>query len=276
MSFGQATKDFILAQISRERTSVAIRPVEHVYMNYEGRRVHYQVAGPEGAAALVLLHGIGGNVNWWQENLAAFSQNFRTYALDLPGFGYSWRLRERLTIEAQAHFVAGWLRRMGLERVHLLGHSMGGQIAARLAAQHPAQVERLVLVAPSGLFTPTAERLRWAWQMPRVRVPLHQTLTIATGTLRTDLLALGLSLRAIISDREAASSLARLTAPTLVIWGGADGVLPPSLGSRTLELIRQAPARLELVERGTHNVMFDQAENFNALVIDFLKGTATP
>ncbi len=244
--------------------------IEHVYMYKDGLRVHYQVAGPLDAPPLILLHGIGGCVNWWQENFGAFSQHFRTYALDLPGFGQTWRLREAVTIEAKAAFVRRWMGWLGLERAAFLGHSMGGQIAIRLAAHHPALVERLIAAAPSGLWLTLPERLRWAREMPKVLVPLHQTLTIATGTMRTDLVALGLSLRAILADRDAAASLQALTVPILLLWGRADGVVPPALGPRTLELIRQAPARLEYIERGTHNAMFDQATRFNELALRFL------
>lgn len=245
-------------------------PTEDVYIYRQGHRLHYQVSGPLDAPALVLLHGIGGNVNWWQHNMPAFSRHFRTYALDLPGFGYSWRLRRPFSIEEGAAYLGDWLDFSGLERVNLLGHSMGGHIAARYASQHPGRVNRLVLAAPSGLWVTAWQRLKWLREMPKVRVPLHQTLSIATGTMRTDLLALALSLKAILSDRGAAAALAQLTVPTLLLWGGADGVLPPALGERALQLLQKAPARLQYIERGTHNMMFDQAEQFNRKTLDFL------
>lgn len=243
---------------------------EHVYIYVNGSRLHYQVAGPLDAPPLVLIHGIGGNVNWWQENIPDFSQHFRTYALDLPGFGYSWRPKHRLSIESQAEFVKSWLDLTDLQKVSLLGHSMGGQIASRVAARWPERVEKLVLAAPSGLWISLKERLRWLLEMPKVSVPLAQTLTIATGTMQTDTAGLLLSLKAIFNDREASQSLSALRAPTLVVWGQADGVLPPALGELTLAAIKQAPARLAFVERGTHNMMFDQARLFNQLVLEFL------
>ncbi len=244
--------------------------IEHVYIYRDGLRLHYQVAGPLDAPPLVLLHGVGGNVNWWQENFGEFSRHFRTYALDLPGFGKTWRLRQPDSIEAKAAFVRGWLDWMGLGKVNLLGHSMGGQVAIRLAALHPELIERLVLAAPSGLWLSLSERMRWAWQMPKVKVPLRQTLTIATGSMRTDMVAFGMALRAILADRETSQNLEQLKVPTLLVWGRADGVVPPALGPRHLNLIGQAPVRLEYIERGTHNAMFDQAESFNRLVLDFL------
>lgn len=243
---------------------------EHVYIYIGGSRLHYQVAGPLDAPPLVLIHGIGGNVNWWQENLPDFSQHFRTYALDLPGFGYSWRPKHPLSIESQAEFVKRWLDLLDLPKVSLVGHSMGGQIASRVAARWPERVEKLVLAAPSGLWVDLKERLQWLLKMPKVSVPLSQTLTIATGTMRTDVAGLLLSLKAILADQKAHETLGMLRSPTLVVWGAADGVLPPSLAERTLAAIRHAPAHVAFVERGTHNMMFDQALLFNRLVLEFL------
>lgn len=245
-------------------------PTEDVYIYRQGHRLHYQVAGPLDAPTLVLLHGIGGNVNWWQMNMPTFSQHFRTYALDLPGFGRSWRLRKPFSIDEGAIYLHDWLDFLGLEKVNLLGHSMGGQIAARFASQHPDCVSRLVLVAPSGLWVTTKQRLKWLRDMPKVSVPLNQTLSIATGTMRTDLVTLGISLKAILADRGAAPTLAALTVPTLLLWGGSDGVLPPALGEQALQLLQKAPARLEYVAGGTHNMMYDQAAEFNRQTLAFL------
>jgi pimeloyl-ACP methyl ester carboxylesterase len=245
-------------------------PAEDVYIYRHGHRLHYQVAGPPDAPALVLLHGIGGNVNWWQMNMPAFSRHFRTFALDLPGFGFSWRLRKAFSIDEGAAYLRDWLDFLGLEQVNVLGHSMGGHIAARFASQHPHRLSKLVLAAPSGLWVTTGQRLKWLRDMPRVSVPLSQTLSIATGTMRTDLLTLAFSLNAILADRGAADALSALTVPTLLLWGGSDGVLPPALGERALQLLKKAPARLEYIAGGTHNMMYDQAEEFNRQTLGFL------
>ena len=248
-----------------------MKQTEQVYMYVGGRRYHYQVAGEKDAPPLVLLHGIGGSVNWWQNNISFFGEHFQTFALDLPGFGQSWRLRGIPSIEALAQNVLNWLDFMELDQVCLVGHSMGGQIAIHLAAKYPHRIKKLVLVAPSGLRFGARERLQWAINIPKVWVPLKQTLTIATGTLRTDLVTLGLSLQAILNDHQSVpTALARLNVPTLLLWGEADGVVPPALGLRMLELIPSGVARLQYVARGTHNVMYDQAVVFNQAVLDFL------
>lgn len=255
------------------RAKIVTRQVvtEDVYVHTGGTRLHYQVAGPLDAPPLVLLHGIGGCVNWWDGILPVVTRHFRTYALDLPGFGHSWRLRRLYSIERLAEYVRVWLDITGLERISLLGHSLGGQVAARLAAQQPHRVERLILAAPSGLWPTQRERVNWMFNAPKVKVPLQQVLTIATGTMRTDALALFSSINAIVQDgNRAAQSLQAITMPTLVLWGTADSILPPVLGPRVVSLIENAPARLAYIENGTHDMMFDQSAAFNEVAMKFL------
>jgi pimeloyl-ACP methyl ester carboxylesterase len=233
-------------------------------------KIHYQVCGALTAPPLVLLHGLGGSTNWWRANLSEFSQHYRTYALDLPGFGRSKRLPGFYNIDRAVEFVLTWLELLALKPLCLLGHSMGGEIAVRLTAQHPDIVKRLVLVAPAGLWLPTGERLRWFKEAPKVKIPLSQSLTIAGGTMKTDLVALFQSLVSLLADKKGAESLKRLTTPTLILWGAGDAILPPTLGQRNLELITKVVARLVLIDNGTHDVMMDQAQVFNKLVLDFL------
>jgi pimeloyl-ACP methyl ester carboxylesterase len=245
--------------------------VEDVYYLREGQRVHCQVAGSLDAPPLVLVHGIGGNINWWRRNLTELAQYFRVYALDLPGFGHSWRLRDGYTIDKAAEFLHDWLIFMGLEQVHLLGHSMGGQISLRLAVRYPEQLHKLILLAPSGLWLPVREHVRWMRQMPKVKVPLEQTLTIAFGTLRTDMLALLFSLQAIITDPDVVTTLQNLHTPSLFLWGTADVVVPPALASTALQHVPAGVAQLRYIENGTHDAMCDQSEIFNRLVLEFLQ-----
>jgi pimeloyl-ACP methyl ester carboxylesterase len=228
-------------------------PVEDIYCRVNDLKIHYQVSGPLNAPPLVLVHGIGGNINWWRMNMPAFSPHFRTYALDLPGFGKSRRLRGDFTIPRAVEFIKVWLELLQLDKIKLLGHSMGGQISTRFAATYPEKIDKLVLVAPSGLWYPLFERLGWVRKTPLVNVPINQSLSIAIGTMRTDIVALALSLKAILSDRDTESSIRRVQAPTLVVWGIADGVLPHGLGQRFIDLLPDRNGQLVLIERGTHN-----------------------
>ena len=89
-------------------------------------------AGAEGPA-LVLLHGLAGSEAWWKRNLPALSRAFRVVALDLPGFGSS-HPNARLILDEVPSQVAALLDELGIERAHVIGHSMGGLVAGAALA----------------------------------------------------------------------------------------------------------------------------------------------
>src|SRR5215208_4488739 len=103
----------------------------------------YEVVGS--GPPLILLHGLSGSGRWWGRNVPVFARSFRTYAVDLPGFGGSRPVRWS-RLDDIADRLADWLEDEGLPKAHVAGHSLGGAVAARLAARHPDRVDRLVLV----------------------------------------------------------------------------------------------------------------------------------
>ena len=111
--------------------------------------VHHREAG--GGAPVVFLHGVGGDSASWAPQIDAFSGDFRAIAWDMPGYGGSPAL-ERMTFPALADSLLGLLDRLGLDRVHLIGHSMGGMVAQEFAASRPERVRTLVLSATSPAF----------------------------------------------------------------------------------------------------------------------------
>src|ERR671912_1457539 len=94
----------------------------------------YEVAGS--GPPLILLHGLSGSGRWWGRNVPAFANSFRTYTVDLPGFGESRGVRWS-RLDDIADRLADLLVAEGLPRAHIAGHSLGGAVAAQLAARHP-------------------------------------------------------------------------------------------------------------------------------------------
>ncbi len=110
----------------------------------DGLLVHYVEAGQ--GPAIVLIHGLGGFAESWRHNIPELSRHGRVIALDLPGFGRSGKPRRAYTTAFLAHTLDGFLRALGVDRVRLVGHSLGGAVAARYTLEHPGQVERLALL----------------------------------------------------------------------------------------------------------------------------------
>jgi pimeloyl-ACP methyl ester carboxylesterase len=111
----------------------------------DGLDIHYTVAG-HGSSTL-LIHGLGGFAESWRDTAAALASHGRVIALDLPGFGQSPKPRRAYTLDFFSQAVGGLLGALGIERVRLVGHSLGGGVAAAFALAHPERVERLALIS---------------------------------------------------------------------------------------------------------------------------------
>ena len=234
-----------------------------------GYQIRYEVAGEEGEP-VVLVHGLSGSTRWWAPNVPALARRHRVYLVDLPGFGAMRRERRRFALAGAAAWLHGWMEAVGLEGAHLVGHSMGGYISIRLAARWPEAVRRLVLVTPAvlpeggsmlGYLFPLLGAARYA-RPSFLPVLVRDALRMGPATLllaSRDLLAGG-----------AREDLRRIAAPTLMIWGENDTLVPPAIG----DLLRaEIPdSRLLVLKGAAHVPMFDSPEDLDAALLAFLAG----
>jgi pimeloyl-ACP methyl ester carboxylesterase len=122
---------------------------EHSYfVDVDGIRVHYQQAGDEHAPAMVLIHGFASSTLVWSQVFLKLAEaGYRVIALDMLGYGYSAKPRNgEYTIAGQAKLLVRLLDRLGIPRAIFVGSSYGGAVAATCALDHPARVEKLILV----------------------------------------------------------------------------------------------------------------------------------
>src|SRR5262249_32005978 len=108
------------------------------------------VTGGQGMPVL-LLHGIGSGCSVWRHTPVALAPHLRRYALDLLGCGASEKPPIDYSIETLARSVGAFTETLGIQRAHIIGHSLGGGVALRFHTLFPERVERLVLVASGGL-----------------------------------------------------------------------------------------------------------------------------
>ncbi len=230
--------------------------------------VYYQVAGV--GEPVILVHGLSASSRWWVRNIPALAQRYRVYMLDLPGFGMMRRFRRRFALDELASGIVAWMEALDIQQAHLIGHSMGGYICLRMAAQHPERVKRLVLVAPAGI--PHVRSVR-GYLIPLL-VAIHYCKPSFLPILFSDALRAGpLTILRAAQDlltRDIRDCLKDVRAPTLLVWGEHDALVPPMFGSILQQEIKGA--RLLVFKRAGHVVMFDQAEQFNAEVLGFLGG----
>jgi len=131
----------------------------------DGLLIHYVEEGH--GPATVLIHGLGGFAESWRHNIPELARHSRVIALDLPGFGRSGKPRRQYTTAFLARGLDGLFSALGVEQVRLVGHSLGGAVAARYALDHPGRVERLALL---GAALPGFE-LRPSWIYRTLSLP---------------------------------------------------------------------------------------------------------
>jgi pimeloyl-ACP methyl ester carboxylesterase len=221
------------------------------YRMVDGVRLRLRDTGPRDAPAVILLHGFGSSLETWEPWAQALSARYRVIRFDLPGFGLTGPdPTGDYTDAREIELLVGLMDQLGLARASLVGNSLGGRIAWNFAARHPKRVTRLALISPDGFAsaafqydtppeTPLMMRaLPYVTPKPLLRETLvaayaqPQNLSDATVTRYHDLM-LAPGVREAILDRmgqvrlrDPAPTLARIKAPTLLLWGEKDAMIP--------------------------------------------------
>jgi pimeloyl-ACP methyl ester carboxylesterase len=230
----------------------------------EHGKITYETYGD--GPPLLLVHGLAGSVQWWRRNIPIFSRHFTVYAVGLAGYGTNraWR---PLRIQAAADCLGALITELPEGHAYVVGHSMGGHIATHLAARHSDRIHRLVLVAASGLLRGNLVRMALKLPVAAWYGQVDFAPTLVRDALRAGPLSLLLGSRDILSD-DVTELLASITAPTLLVWGERDVIIPLELGVAAQKAIPNS--QLVVIERAGHNVMWDQSQRFNEVVLEYL------
>ncbi len=254
-----------------------------------------------GGLPLVMLHGGGPGASAWSNFgacLERFAADFRVLLVDQPGFGDSDKP------EVEGHFftfaadaVAALLDELGIERVHLLGNSLGGGTAARFALKHPKRVGRLVLMGPGGLsqnvFSPDpTEGIKRLYEFggdptSEALEAFIRTMVVNQELVTPELVAERFENATAPGAREAMASMGasfmkaetfeegmlwrdayKIRQHTLLTWGREDRVNPLDGALIALKLIPKA--RLHVFPNCGHWAQIEAAEEFHTVTRDFL------
>lgn len=222
-----------------------------IFVDVDGVRLHVRDTGPREAPAIVLLHGFGSSLHTWDDWAKTLETDHRVIRYDQPGFGLTGGDPSGDYSDARSvRILADLLDRLGVRKADIVGNSMGGRIAWRFAAAHPERTRKLVLMAPDGFASPGLEYgkapgVPLAMKLLPHVMPtamLRMSLKPAYGdpSVMTDALVrryrdmmLAPGVRQAILDRmpqtilvDPVPLLAKITAPTLLLWGQADGMVP--------------------------------------------------
>jgi len=252
-----------------------------------GRRLRYLELGAGAGVPVLLVHGFGADLNSWMFTQPAVSEGRRTIALDLPGHGGSTKDVGTGDAGTFVAVVENALDALGVERVHLVGHSMGGAIAAMVAVQKPEQVASLTLIATAGLGPEInaafiegfvrASRRRDAVEVLNLLVhdPALVSRTMVEDVLRYKRIdGVTTALDAIAhtwfaGGRQAYDVLAGVTglaAPVQVIWGRNDRIVPVAHAEA---LASRVP--VHIVDAAGHLPHMEKAGDVNRLIKGFIE-----
>jgi len=235
------------------------------YRTVEGLRLRLRDTGPRDAPALVLLHGFGSSLDTWEQWAKALSARFRVIRIDLPGFALTGADPTGDYSDARTlAVIAGLMDQLGVPRAAFIGNSLGGRFAWQFAARYPARVTRLVLISPDGFASPgfeygkapdvplVMEAMPWVGPRSLIRANLApawahpDALPDAVVERYRDML-LAPGVRQAILDRtrqtvltDPAPRLKSITAPTLLLWGEQDHMIPIRNAADYLRLMPHA------------------------------------
>ncbi|WP_037303999.1 4,5:9,10-diseco-3-hydroxy-5,9,17-trioxoandrosta-1(10),2-diene-4-oate hydrolase [Amycolatopsis orientalis] len=268
-----------------------------------GLKLHYHEAGVEHPETVILLHGGGPGASAWSNfgrNLPVFAKNYRTLAIDQPGFGRSDKPTEHPQyFRHSADAVVGLMDELGVERAHFVGNSLGGGTAVRLALNYPKRAGRLVLMGPGGLSVnvfapdptegiknlgrfsappgPSREKLE-----AFLRIMVHDQ-SLITDELVDERFAAASAPESLAAMKAMGKSFAqpdtyeegmlwreahRLRQRVLLIWGREDRVNP--LDGALLALKTIPRAQLHVFGGCGHWAQLEKFDEFNRLALDFL------
>lgn len=253
---------------------------------------------------LLFIHGLGSYLKAWDRNIPELKKHFRCIALDLPGYGKSSKQVHSGKVSFYTEMLKEFISKLRLKNVSLVGHSMGGQIAASYVISFPDEIKRLILVAPAGfetfnsdeiellkkiispeiLFKTSDNQVRLNYQMNFFKMPVEAEEMISDriaikddeeffnhcSVVSNSLFGL---LNAPVFDR-----LNKINIPTLVLFGKNDLLIPnKSIHQTTTEEIALIGSsqikdnKLLLLNDCGHFLQYEKPEEFNYQLISFIK-----
>ncbi len=268
--------------------------IRHVQVgDWSTRVLEHGVGDP-----FIIMHGTGGHLEAFVNNLRALGEHYRVILYDYPGHGWSTTSTVDLEIENYIDHLLGLMDILGVDNAHFSGESLGGWVAIKFAAKYPERVNRLVLNTPGGTMStpevmekirslsqaaaddPNTEliRTRLEWLMADPSSVTDELVHIRQGVYSRPgfkesmrhILCLqdpDIRRRNLVTDAD----LAAIRSPTLVIWTSHDPSGPAVVGRKMAEKIPDAT--FQVIDGAGHWPQWEQQKRFDELAIDFLGGT---
>lgn len=271
----------------------------------DGPEIAYVDQG-QGPQTIIFIHGLGSYLPAWKKNVEALSKDYRCIAIDLPGYGKSSKEAHSGQMTYYASVVNEFANQLGLDKVILAGHSMGGQIAMVTSLYYPNRVDKLILAAPAGFESFTDGQKEWFRKAMTVRGVANTSVEDIVTNLAYNFYKMPKDAEFMITDRiimrdaqgfddycyavvqsvkgmvdqPMSKHLSKITQPTLILFGQYDNLIPnrflnPGKTSDIAEIgAKNIPNnKLVMIPDAGHFLQFEKADIFNQEVKKFLEET---
>ncbi len=259
--------------------------ISEEYVKVGENKIRYLDGGGSGGN-IVLIHGLGGFAERWLTVIPILSKKYRVIAPDLPGYGYSDKPSTDYTPEFFSKFIFDFLDILDVKKTNLIGTSLGGQVVAECAITQSKMIEKIVLSSPAGIMknsTPTLD----AYSMAAL-YPSYDTVKTAyemmTGSKKVTTesiegfikrmtqpnakMAFMSTILALKNSPPITDRLPNIIAPTLVIWGKDDTMIPVKFAEGFASSIKKC--QLEIMENCGHTPYIEEPDKFSQIILNFL------
>jgi pimeloyl-ACP methyl ester carboxylesterase len=252
------------------------RSIEHV-ANCSVSLLHAGIGDP-----LLFLHGASG-AGQWLPFMEELSKHFELFVPEHPGFGRSATPPWLDNIADLAYFYLDFIEKLGLKKIHLMGVSLGGWIAAELAVRNQTSLSTLILIAPAGLHVPGVHNGDiFVWSQPQLVRNLFHNQDYAEAVLcvqpteedqevqlKNRLTSAKLASEPRLHNPQLSKWLHRITIPTLILWGAHDKIIPVQHAAVFRDLI--PGARSEIFPDCGHLLHVEETRGFIDVATRFLQ-----
>lgn len=247
-----------------------------MYIKINNQRIYFQKVGK--GKNLILLHGWGQDVSTFWQVSDLLKDNFTLWLIDLPGFGRSDIPKVAFDTKDYAKIIKDFIRKNKISKPTVLGHSFGGKISIRFTSLHPNLIDKLILVASSGLKKDPSFRNAIAYPLAKiVHYLIPDIFNIKTiirrkfySKIESDYENAGVMKDTLIKTikEDLTADLKRIDNETLLIWGDSDKAVPLKYGKRMYRLLKNS--KLIIMEEQGHFLHIHDPERFANYVKLFL------
>lgn len=252
-----------------------------MFVLVNGLKINYEESGLEKSGeALVLLHGWKNDLEIWQ-SVMPFLENYRLVRLDLPGFGKSDFMQEAWDVSDYAKFLNDFLKKLGISKPVLVGHSFGGRIAIKFGVLYPNKISKLVLVDSGGVRLKYARRFAFLilaklgkiiWPFPLIKLKKDALRKKFYAAIKANDYwepnpILKKTLLKIIAE-DLRNEAKKINSPTLIVWGEKDLITSRKEGLLLANSIKNS--RLTFIKDAGHWPFIEKTREFAKILIDFI------